>query len=249
MTTPLKNYIQQIDSSVLGESMSNNRNRKTLKRHAQVGETIADVGLYETQHDRWARTAKRQFSKAELHNVMEYNMIEFDQNEAVNYQGKHVLVRVPQGPNGTVGIMLEGRMRMVNREDLTKLDEAVLGIKDVDTINRVMQLAGLSSKYDIAREPMLMEDATSDMFDNLIKQNASKYPNDSDAVKLYVMGALLTMISNQLSQPNAFASKAANDFISDKKQLIQMLEQGGADMVLSSQTVHNAFQKAQQANT
>jgi hypothetical protein len=101
-------------------------------------------GLYNTTDDRWSRRAKHQLSKNELQSAADYS--EFTKGENAVYEGQEVEVRIPVGPNGTTGIMLEGHLKMVKRSDLQTLEEGfgVMGaMKPLGPLNRIMQLAGL----------------------------------------------------------------------------------------------------------
>jgi len=100
------------------------------------------VGLWNSNSDRWSRRAKHQLSHADLENAKSI----FENNESVLYEGEEVTVKIPDGPNNTSGIIVEGKLKMVDKTKLSKLDEGVMGgLKGVDSINRMMQLAGLDS--------------------------------------------------------------------------------------------------------
>lgn len=101
-------------------------------------------GLYNTTDDRWSRRAKHQLSKNELQSAAEVS--DFSKGDTAIFEGNEVEVRIPVGPNGTTGIMLEGHLKMVKRSDLQTLEEGfgVMGaMKPLGPLNRIMQLAGL----------------------------------------------------------------------------------------------------------
>jgi hypothetical protein len=108
-------------------------------------------GLYDSRQDRWSRRAKRHFSQAELRNLENAGRI-FEERETVIYQNTEVKVKIPEGPRQTVGILFEGKLRMVAKSDLTKLDEMVMGMTSLSPINRMMQLAGVEPKEIISED-------------------------------------------------------------------------------------------------
>jgi len=113
-------------------------------------------GLYDSRQDRWSRRAKRHFSQAELRNLENADRI-FEERETVIYQNTEVKVKIPEGPRQTVGILFEGKLRMVAKSDLTKLDEMVMGMTSLSPINRMMQLAGVEPKEIVTEETDQMQ--------------------------------------------------------------------------------------------
>jgi hypothetical protein len=129
-------------------------------------------------------------------------------------------------------------MRMVKRADIVKLDEGVLaGLHEIEPINRVMQLAGLSSKYDIAREAAIFEDIANNTIQSLIQSN-NKYPNDPDSNKLYVLGSLLTMIGAELANTKSFKTVAALELVNSEAQIAKVVQTAGASMLQHVDEVH-----------
>ena len=140
----LKKYIRQI-----GESrgvVAINRARPP-RGHAQITERSEDVGLYDSAVDKWSRNARHHFSRNDIAAVPEtINETVYEVGDVVGYQGDEVTVKIPHGPHDTVGIILEGKMRMVDRSHLYSLEEHIMGsMTELSPLNRVMKLAGIAS--------------------------------------------------------------------------------------------------------
>jgi hypothetical protein len=52
-------------------------------------------------------------------------------------------VYLPNGPDNTVGVKIQGKSKMVDRKRVRRLEEGVLGMVSVPAIERMQQLAGL----------------------------------------------------------------------------------------------------------
>ena len=263
--TSLKKYIRKIDESTLGAKV---KQRKPLRRHTQIGELSEQVGLYDSIDDRWSKNAKRQFSKAELQHVAETQYLEFDRNETVLYYGKEVSVRIPNGPDNSVGIMTEGRMKMVNRAELVKLDEMVMGgMTELSPLNRMMQLAGISNPTIIGEDEIpgpeevtsgleeedkeeLEEDISLNIFQDLINKNKSQFDDDMDSTTLYVIGSLLGIISQELNTLGkgigSTTSPEASSFLETQRQFIRTLTDEAPYFIEAAKTVYAKIQKNSQ---
>ena len=141
MTKKLSDYLS---NSFLAPS-SKGSVMKPLKKYTQV-DLDESVDLYDSRKDRWSRRAKRHFSKAEIAAIVSESTVEFEIDEVVLYENQEVQIRIPNGPGHTAGIMLEGSLKMVSKDALTKLDEMVMGMTTLEPIARMMQLAGIESK-------------------------------------------------------------------------------------------------------
>lgn len=157
-------------------------------------------GLYNSTADRWSRRAKHHLSKNEL--LSAADTFEFVKGETAVYEGHEVEVRIPVGPNGTAGIMLEGHLKMVKRSSLDRLDEnysLVSGVKPLGPINRIMQLAGLEHSGAVTESEPVSEETIEEvggsgtMFDQLYKANLNNpaYKNNPDAAKVATVGDVL----------------------------------------------------------
>lgn len=59
--------------------------------------------------------------------------------------GEHeATVKIPNGPAGTVGVVMDGQLSMVSADSVSRLDERVLGINTVEPLFRLRELAGLA---------------------------------------------------------------------------------------------------------
>jgi hypothetical protein len=64
-------------------------------------------------------------------------------------------VYLPNGPDNTVGVKIQGKSKMVDHKRVRRLEESVLGMVDVPAIARMQQLAGLqpAGTSEIAGSP------------------------------------------------------------------------------------------------
>ena len=65
--------------------------------------------------------------------------------EHMMWQGQIVEVVIPKGPRNTVGIRTQEGISMVNRTELTNLNEHVLGMTAMPSLARIQELAGMTS--------------------------------------------------------------------------------------------------------
>ena len=54
----------------------------------------------------------------------------------------------PDAPGNTIGVKIEGKPRMVDKQNVLTLKEMMMGMTGVPNLNRIMQLAGVSSSAD-----------------------------------------------------------------------------------------------------
>lgn len=52
-------------------------------------------------------------------------------------------VKIPHGPNGTIGVIMNGQLEMVSETEVSHLNEGVMGMKPVNPLFRLRELAGL----------------------------------------------------------------------------------------------------------
>lgn len=169
-------------------------------------------GLWNTTTDRWSRRAKHQLSKNEILSAADIS--EFSKGDSAVYEGKKVEVRIPVGPNGTAGIMLEGHLKMVKRSALQPLSEnysLVSGVTALGPINRIMQLAGLEHSGSVVEADNIQEETVENstleednsagtMFDQLYQTNMNKpeYKNNPNAAKVATVGMVLAGLQDML---------------------------------------------------
>lgn len=68
--------------------------------------------------------------------------------ESVMYNGNSVRVKVPNGPNGTIGIIVDGKLKMVDESEIQRIDEGVLGFTQVNPLFRLRELAGIKEEVE-----------------------------------------------------------------------------------------------------
>lgn len=211
----LKNYfeelqsVQGIDTAPLHEV----DDMKKMKINTQI-DLDETEGLFNTTSDRWSRRAKHQLSHAELQSASEVS--DFSKGETAMYEGQEVEIRIPLGPRGTAGVMLEGHLRMVDRSKLSKLEEGVMGgLKPMTPLNRIMQLAGLEHSGSVLEAGPIEEAAgAGTMFDSLYKANLNNpsYKNNPDAAKMATIGEVLASMQSIIADlpadlPNDIATQ------------------------------------------
>lgn len=75
----------------------------------------------------------------------EYKDAPFDPNlgDDVRIGEEEGIVKIQNGPNNTMGVTIDGEMTMVNKKDVNKLEEGILGMTALQDIRRMKELAGL----------------------------------------------------------------------------------------------------------
>ncbi len=67
----------------------------------------------------------------------------FSVGEKVRVNGKVGSVKIPHGPSNTVGIVIGGKLKIVDRGDVNRLHEKVLGMSMLPGLRRMQELAGI----------------------------------------------------------------------------------------------------------
>jgi len=225
----LNDYINDLDPISTKENAM-----KKLKKYAQ-SDLEGNEALYETNADRWSRNAKHQMAKSELSNTEEITT--FEKGETVIYENNEVIVKIPQGANGKVGIMFEGHLKMVSKFKIMKLDEgAIGGMLNIAPLNRMMQLAGINTAniMEPVTETILNETDVDGMFSQLVTSatNLPQYKGNAEAARLYVIGSLLALIYKDITT-NKFQTVTGQS----KMQELNVLGPMGADLIKSSQSI------------
>jgi hypothetical protein len=117
----------------------------SAKMHSGAG-THADS---RKPRDTFGRDAKHK------KNPRDYNEdINFIVGDSVIFENQEAVIKIPNGPNGTVGILINDDLRMVSRVEIEKLDESIIGFSPMDNIGRLKELAGIrkNSPQDISRD-------------------------------------------------------------------------------------------------
>jgi Tfp pilus assembly major pilin PilA len=92
-------------------------------------------------------------------------------------------IKIPSGPGGTIGVLVDGQLSMVGAGEISRLEESVLGMKSLNPIFRLRELAGMPPGSAFAPE-MSPEDDFSDItvddgetsYDNEISDQGSLDP-------------------------------------------------------------------------
>lgn len=193
---------------------------RKMKINTQIGLDETE-GLFNTIDDRWSRRAKHPLSQTEIINAADTS--EFSKGDIAVYEGREVEVRIPIGPNGTSGVMLEGHLKMVNRNSLSKIEEGVMGMmKPLNPLNRIMQLAGLEHSSPVTENEVAVEESqpveeasgAGNMFDSLYQANLNNasYKNNPNAAKVATIGDVLASLQSIIEElptdiPPAIASQ------------------------------------------
>lgn len=219
---------------------------RKLKKYAQV-DIVGDEGLYETTVDRWSRNAKHHLSQAER--VSAKLQPVFEEGEMAIYESKEVEVKIPQGPKNTIGVVYEGKLKMVHEKKLSKkVAEGVMGgMKSMPAINRIMQLAGLEHSGATVAEPAppveLQEDAAGDMLSKLVVQaeNMPEFKGNAEAARLYTIGSILSMLGQSVrnNPPQTVIGQA-------KAKELNAIAVMGADLIKSAQTLTSGTKTTQE---
>jgi hypothetical protein len=88
------------------------------------------------QKDKFNRYAKHK-------KTIQDEEFELKSSENVLVNGFEGVVTIPKGPNGTVGIIMDGKLIMVSRDEIQRVDEGVLSVTGVNPLFRLRELAGL----------------------------------------------------------------------------------------------------------
>lgn len=168
--------------------------------------------LWNSTDDRWSRRAKHPLQVSEAINMTDNN---WEKGDVANYKGTDVTIEIPNGPNNTIGVIYEGKLKMVLNDTLT---ESVMGgMQPLGPINRMMQLAGLSVPTIIDPAQAVSEDETSadtadviteadatNMFQQLMKANFSgEYRNNPGAARLATVGQVLIGLNTVINDMKA----------------------------------------------
>lgn len=161
-------------------------------------QTDGNEAVWNSSGDRWSRKAKHQLKKSEMSSILD----EWSIGDIAIYEGQQVEISIPNGPNSTVGIIISGKTKMVNETKLSKLDEGVMGgLKPLDPINRMVQLAGISVPATISStsDQINEEEITKGAIDSIYKSNlSSQFKNNPAAAKLAAVGQVLVSLGQYI---------------------------------------------------
>lgn len=129
-------------------------------------------------------------------------------SECVIYENQVVPCLIPNGPEGTVGILWEGNLKMVHKTQTRELSEHVLGMTQMPNLARIRELAGLGSAPVDPGAPQMVVVVDVDP-SNPLDLSSVGLP-DSDQTML--MRDLRTRIRSLCRQINAELSSDAADY-------------------------------------
>jgi hypothetical protein len=85
-----------------------------------------------------AKTLKKSESGKRTDNTATYAV-----GDEVAVNGHEATIKTPKGPGGTVGVMINGETKMVDKKDVHALEEGVMGMTGMKSLRRIQELAGL----------------------------------------------------------------------------------------------------------
>ena len=162
-----------------------------------------DEALWNTEQDRWSRKAKHPLR---VNEVSAEDTLTWETGEMAIYGSSEVTVSIPNGPNGTVGIVFEGKTKMVLSNKLAKIEEGVMGgMQPLNPLNRMMQLAGISTPAIIGSSDSIDETEelteAADPFFSMYQQNLNKYKNKATpevAANLATVEEVLVLLKTRI---------------------------------------------------
>lgn len=140
------------DSVEIEEKMSKNPNKRVKDAKAKMADLAPRnpvVAAMKTRsgggmHDGGKDPRKQdKFGRGAKHKPRFDEEIEFAIGEDVMVGDIAGQVKIPHGPNGTIGVIMNGQLEMVAETEVSRLDEGVMGMKPVNPLFRLRELAGL----------------------------------------------------------------------------------------------------------
>jgi hypothetical protein len=111
--------------------------------------TVASMKLHKTGggvHKEPSDDDKNPLSRKAKHKKKFFEEKKFVTGEEVMYNDNEYHVTVPDAPNNTIGLRIDGRTKMVNKSDVEKIEESVLGMTGINPLNRLKELAGIRTE-------------------------------------------------------------------------------------------------------
>lgn len=151
----VEKLIPKIDPDILIDLAAavTNGNRKEVLELLRIGrqKTMGDVKedklISKKKSERKPKEEKTTLLDHEFPdlNVGDAVIIEKDGENDDDENGEEGTVKLPKAPGNTVGVMLKGKLKMINRKDV-KLKEGVLGMTNIPDIQRMRELAGIAAQ-------------------------------------------------------------------------------------------------------
>lgn len=116
--------------------------------------------LYKEQKDQDVEEVSRQVAQEIWQHAQK-----FVTEQHVLYKGQICEIQIPRGPDHTLGIRYQGKLIMVSRQDVHRLDEQVLGMTGMPHLGRMLELAGVDTQVRQPAPPhvKLMHAPTTDV--------------------------------------------------------------------------------------
>jgi hypothetical protein len=158
-------------------------------------------GLYHHVSNQKTENVTKSQAQTILHHAKEEFM------EQVIYKDQIVEVRVPRGPNNTVGIILDHKLTMVPRADCGPINEQVMGMTQMPSLARMLTLAGvdtLPEASDGIREDKLP------LGMRVVVEFDPEQPMDKTRVKILNVDATVTLEGLRLRIQRQFRDLSAD---------------------------------------
>jgi len=159
--------------------------------------------LWNSSYDRWSRNAKHPITVNEIVELSNDDINEdqttWNIGDKVMYNNQSVEIKILNGPDGTVGIIYEGKLKMVTTDTL---NEGVMGgMTELAPLNRMMQLAGISNPTIVGEDQQLIEADATNMFNQLFRANVSgEFKNNPPAARLATVGQIMVGLGSMVNE-------------------------------------------------
>lgn len=102
------------------------------------------------------KSKKHKLQKKELGEEDDTAVV-FSIGDEILVDGEEATVKIPQAPGGTVGVMINGELKMVDKKTskITKVNETVLGMTPMPGLRRIKELAGMGRSMEPEAEETL----------------------------------------------------------------------------------------------
>lgn len=171
--------------------------------HIMAPQNSSKEELWNSSYDRWSRNAKHPIKVNEILDLENDDVIDEHSHWAIGdtaiYNNQSVEIKIPNGPDGTVGIIYEGKLKMVTADTL---NEGVMGgMTELSPLNRMMQLAGISSPTIVGEDQQLIEADATNMFNQLFRANLSgEFKNNPPAARLATVGQIMVGLGAMVNE-------------------------------------------------
>lgn len=122
---------------------STDESKEETKKEEDAAQKIQSILMPKDQAKK-LKSKKHKLLKKELGEDDDTAVV-FSIGDEVLVDGEEATVKIPSAPGGTVGVMINGEIKMVDKKtnNITKVDEAVLGMTAMPGLSRIQELAGM----------------------------------------------------------------------------------------------------------